>query len=182
VATYYYIAASLPMIVSPEQELPMSSDDFLEVCRRFMVESDYTGLANSTLEPDGADAPGMCRTYRSWGRSRRDALVRLRAASQKLDPAEYLRESESVFGTSGIAAHAMAASTPLEAEIYLDNQRWQYIDELSMGHFFDIEFLRGYRMKLLLLERRAKFEEERGFAAYRDLYTRVLNASGGRIG
>jgi hypothetical protein len=33
-------------------------------------------------------------------------------------------------------------------------------------------------MKLQILERRSMFDEERGFSAYRDLYTRVLAASG----
>ena len=37
------------------------------------------------------------------------------------------------------------------------------IDELSTGHFFDMEFLRAYRLKLQILERHELFEEERGF-------------------
>ena len=180
-AAYYYLAASLPMLATPDQEPPVSSDDMLEVCRRFMTEKDYEGLVVSTLDPGTGEAPWICREFHAWERSLRNSLVALRAAEQELDEDQYLRDVPDVFGTSAIAGEAMGKATPLEAELFLDGSRWAYIEDLAYGHFFDVEFLRAYRLKLQLLERRALFEEERGFAAYRDLYSRVLEASGTEI-
>ena len=159
----------------------MSSDDMMEVCRRFMTDSDYEGLAASVLDPDAGEAPGICRQYHAWEKSLRNRLVTLRAAEQELDESQYLREVPDVFGTAAVAGEAMGKATPLEAELFLDASRWTYIDDLAFGHYFDVEFLRAYRLKLQLLERRALFEEERGFAAYRDLYSRVLEASGTEV-
>ena len=169
------------MLISPDQVPPVGSGDMLEVCARFMTESDYRGLEDCTLNPEDPEAPGLCMAYREWERSLRNDLVRLRAAEQALDETVYLRDAEDIFGTEAIAGEAMAKSTPLEAEIFLDASRWAKIDDLSGGHYFDIEFLRGYRLKLQILERRAMFEEEKGFAAYRDLYARVLGASGTEV-
>lgn len=166
------------MLTDPEQEPPISSEAMLDVCRRFTKGGEYQGLVDSTLDPDSPDAPGLCRPFRDWEKSLRNELVILRAAEQNLNSEDYFRETEPVFGTSSVAAEAMTKDSPLEAEIFLDRCRWSKIDELAMGHFFDIEFLRSYRMKLQILERRALFDEERGFAAYRDLYNRVLSASG----
>ncbi len=86
-----------------------------------------------------------------------------------------------MFGTASAAAEAFSKDNPLDAELLLNNARWQFIEELSAGHFFDLEFLVAYRLKLQLQERRAMFEEEKGFAAYRGLYERVLEASGVQI-
>jgi len=166
------------MLTGPDQAAPMSSEDMLDVCRRFVSEGDYTGLVDSSLNPEDADAPGICAAFHEWERSLRNDLVIQRAAEQNLNPEEYLRASEPVSGTSGIASEAMNKNSPLEAELFLDSCRWFRIEELANGHFFDIEFLRAYRMKLQILERRAMFDEKRGFAAYRDLYARVLSASG----
>ncbi len=177
-AAYYYASASLPMLIGPDQPVPVNSEEMLDVCRRFIADGDYGGLVASSLNPEDAEAPGICASYRDWERSLRNELVIQRAAEQNLSSEEYIRASEPISGTSAIASEAMSKSSPLEAELYLDSCRWLKIEELSTGHFFDIEFLRAYRMKLQILERRAKFDEERGFSAYRDLYARVLTASG----
>lgn len=178
-AVYYYISASLPMLLGPDQPPPIDSDYMLESCRLFMNDEEYFGIKNATLDPDGPEAPGICSIYRAWERSLRNDLVKLRAAEQSLEPTAYLRESETVFGTSTTAAAAVNAATPLEAELLLISARWAILDELESGHYYDIEFLRSYRLKLQILERRAKFDEARGFTAYQDIYTRVLEASGG---
>jgi len=166
------------MLMGPDQVAPVSSEDMLDVCRRFISDGDYTGLVDSSLNPDDPEAPGICADYREWERSLRNDLVVQRAAEQNLNPEEYLRPSNPISGTSSIASEAMNKNSPLEAELFLDSCRWFKIEELANGHFFDIEFLRAYRMKLQILERRAMFDEKRGFSAYRDLYARVLSASG----
>ena len=167
------------MLLGPDQPPPINSGYFLESCRLFMNDEEYFGIENATLDPEGSEVPGICSKFRSWERSLRNDLARLRASEQSLDSASYLREAESVFGTASTAASAMNAATPLEAELFLSAARWAVLDELETGHYYDIEFLRSYRLKLQILERRAEFDETRGFAAYQDIYTRVLEASGG---
>lgn len=169
------------MLTGPDQEPPISESDLLDLCSRYLSSSDYTGLAESSVDPDRSGTAGICSEYRRWEISLRNELVVLRAAAQNLSPEDYIRESVPVQGTSAVAAEAMSRTSPLESELYLDACRWSVIDDLAAGHFFDIEFLRSYKMKLQILQRRSLFDEERGFAAYRDLYARVLTASGTEI-
>jgi len=175
-AYYYYLTAALPMLIEPEQRAPMSSESMLAFSRSFLSTRDYVGLLESTLE--GNEAPGICGLYNKWERSLRNDLVKLRAKRLNLDADEYCREAASVYGTAQIAVESVMMDSPLKAELYLHQCRWAKIDELAAGRLFDIEFIRSYRMKLLLLERRSKFNEELGFKAYRSLYNRVLLASG----
>jgi hypothetical protein len=44
----------------------------------------------------------------------------------------------------------------LEAEKALDLERWQLLEELACGHYFDLDALLIYALKLLILERWAK--------------------------
>jgi len=177
-AAYYYASASLPMLTGPDQVPPISSEEMMDVCRRFTSHSDYSGLLATSLDPEAGPAPGIWVPFCLWEISLRNELAILRALAQNLNSESFLRKSPGVFGTSAIASEAMAGKSPLEAELYLDGRRWAKIEELSTGHYFDIEYLRAYRLKLQILERHVKFEEELGFTAYRDLYTRVLEAAG----
>jgi hypothetical protein len=180
-AAYYYLASSLPMLVEPMQDPSVSSPDFLEQCRMFMTPKDYEDILRTSINPDENFSHYLGEVYGKWESSLRNELVRLRAQAQGLNPDDFLRESGFAAGTAEIASAAMQKSTPLEAELYLTQKRWDCVDELSAGHFFDIQFLQGYRLKLQLLERRAKFEEEKGFDAYRSIYARVLEATGSEI-
>ena len=186
-SSYYYLAASLPMLTDPLQSPPLCSEDMLEQCRCFMDKPDYLQLLRTDLSPhfppeesdSGADALCLGDQFRVWERSLRNDLARLRSARQNQDGETFTRGSERAFGTAAAAAEAMEQPTPLEAELYLNRCRWVKAEELSAGHLFDVDFLAGYRLKLLLQERHAMFEEERGFAAYRSIYSRVLAASQG---
>lgn len=185
-SSYYYLAASMPMLTDSLQSPPLSSGDMLDQCRRFMHEDDYRVLLRADLNPDEppreeSDSSGGLMSigdrFRVWERSLRNDLARLRCAEQNQDTETFTRDSEAAFGTAEAAAEAMACTTPLEAELSLNRRRWMKADELGAGHLFDAEFLAAYRLKLLLQERHAMFEEERGFAAYRRIYSRVLAAS-----
>ncbi|MCK5735581.1 MAG: hypothetical protein KAH21_03840, partial [Spirochaetaceae bacterium] len=127
-SAYYYASASLPMLTGPDQTPPVTSDEMLDVCRRFIADGDYSGLVDSSLNPVGDQAPGISAAYRDWERSLRNDLVIQRSAEQNLNADDYLRESEEVSGTSAIASEAMGKSTPLEAELYLDSCRWSKIE------------------------------------------------------
>ena len=150
-AVYYYVSASLPMLIDSEQDAPISSDELLEICRRFVADGDYRSLQASTLNPEDASASGICSEYRDWERSLRNELVLLRSAEQNLNPEDYIREAETVSGTSVIASESMGKDSPLEAELYLDGCRWSKIDELAAGHYFDIELITIYGMKLKII-------------------------------
>jgi len=53
--------------------------------------------------------------------------------------------------------------SPFEAEIYLIKLQWDYLEELSFGHYADFSALVVYKLKLLLLLRWWSFDQNRGF-------------------
>jgi hypothetical protein len=48
---------------------------------------------------------------------------------------------------------AFKMSNPLAAERFIDLMRWQFLDELIWGHYFDFDCIVVYAMKLKILER-----------------------------
>ncbi len=177
-AAYYYISATLPLLHSPDQAPPIQSAELLDIGKRFMSEREFTEFAGCTISPEGSGSGRVAVNYRLWERSLRNELVKLRAVDQGLEADGFFREADSVYGTQEIAAAAMKKATPLEAEIYLIDQRWTKIEEMTSGHFFDMEFLCGYRLKLLLLERRLLFDDKKGSAAYLEIHNCVLETTG----
>lgn len=59
--------------------------------------------------------------------------------------------------------------TPLEKEVHLMKYQWEKLEELSVGHFANLEALVTYKIKLMILSRWWSFDLERGF----DNYTRM---------
>lgn len=165
------------MLTSPSQAPPISSIDFLDSCHRLISKKDYEDIVRADINPDKTNSKGLAQQYCMWERSLRNNLVRLRATENGLNADDYLRQADQSPETYRIADGAMKQETALESEIFLNNHRWWKIDELSSGHFFDMEYLRGYRLKLLLQERMATFDEERGFLIYKELYERILETS-----
>lgn len=85
----------------------------------------------------------------------RNELVSVRAARRKVDPAKHLREDgcpDSVYAAH-LAINAYRKPSIIDAEKALDLDRWQYLDELAIGHYFDIDSVIIYACKLLILEK-----------------------------
>jgi hypothetical protein len=186
VAAYYYLAAQLPSLVYG-QEPPMSSAHFLELARAQLSAGDAALLAALSLDPQPgssdagrpsyAEAPGPSGSgfidrWRDWERALRLNLARLRSQRLKregaLDPPAV--PAEAAAG----AQQAVLAETPLEAEMILDRARWSAIEQFQGIPAFSRNVIYAYFLKLLILERRASFKAETGFAEYKSLYASIL--------
>jgi hypothetical protein len=64
--------------------------------------------------------------------------------------------NETAIPIGHIAINAYRAPSPLEAEKMLDHARWNALDELTAGRYFDMDVLIAYAIKLVMLE---KWEE-----------------------
>ncbi|MBN2831528.1 MAG: DUF2764 family protein [Candidatus Omnitrophica bacterium] len=153
---YTYLISSLPLL-SLGAKPPFSPDEFFEVCSRVIKNSDVEKIKDAvnnpeyTLYPKG---PQLLREWRIFNLSLRSELAVLRAGRKKLDPSKYL--SQGIYAPSSIVHAAMLSyrnQNILEAERSLDLERWRFLDEVSSGHHFDIEFLIAYALKLKILMR-----------------------------
>ncbi|MBI4335842.1 MAG: DUF2764 family protein [Candidatus Omnitrophica bacterium] len=155
-ADYYYFVSSIPMLhfdIKP----PFSFEDFLKMCGRFLSEDDYNLIAALPETKDARVETIASDTVKRWvifDTLLRNELVKIRSGHRRVDPSRYLRRD----GYPGqriphiaMVAHRSASMT--EGERHLDRERWNFLDELEFGHYFDRDFLIIYAYKLKMLER-----------------------------
>jgi hypothetical protein len=153
---YTYLITSLPMLHFGMKP-PFSFERFLEQCRQFIPEKDFL-LVSTLPKPELYSATGKRnRIIQKWiefDGALRNELVKLRASRKHVDPAIYLRTDG--YSGSSLAPVVIAANTTisrLDAEKTLDEIRWKALEELSIGHYFDLDLLITYAYKLLILQR-----------------------------
>lgn len=137
--------------------------DFLIRSAEFIPRKD-AALVKEALSTDGyalqVPAPAALLKWREFDLALRNEMVKARALRKKVDPARFLRnDTHFDIKITHIAQAALRQVSILEAERYLDLQRWKELDEISRGHYFDFDFLLAYGLKLAILERWVKIEE-----------------------
>jgi len=141
-AYYTYLISSLPMLHFGTKP-PFPFDKFCQLCEGLIPDKNIDVLKKAS--------------WLAFDRALRNELVKIRAAHKKLDPLKYLRYARDNGDTdpsiTHIALHAYRTPSILEAEKFLDQARWRSLDELAIGHYFDIDYLIVYANKLLILER-----------------------------
>jgi len=168
---YYYFAASLPLIWF-EGKLPFSVESFLEDCRRLLSEGDYALMERLLAETEEDSQTGHT-VFDEWIKFRhsfRNESAWFRSAKLSKDPSRHirgLRFPEARFAE--VIHQAAKAGNPLEAQRQLDRFQWEFLDELSAGHDYDIEFLFGYALKLRILQRYQEYASEKGLEVFKEL-------------
>ncbi|MFH1655262.1 MAG: DUF2764 family protein [Candidatus Omnitrophota bacterium] len=163
-AHYYYLAASLPMLEFGLMP-PISYEDFLVRCKEQFSDSDMRIIERSTIEPPKTtqDNFAFLQEWKEFDLALRNELVWLRAAKKGKDALSYIRAEEYRNPFTGyFAQQVYNQDSVLEAERLLDRIRWEKIEDLKVGHFFDIEFLASYALELQILERWKKINQEEG--------------------
>lgn len=158
---YTYLISSLPMLQFANQPA-LTLKDFLSRSAEFIPRKDAT-LIKEALSTDGyalkVSAPAALLKWREFDLALRNELVKARALRKKVDPAGFLRnDTHFNIKITHIAQAALRHTSILEAEKYLDLERWNALDEISRGHYFDLDFLLVYGLKLAILERWVKIE------------------------
>jgi len=150
---YVYLISSLPMLHFGAKP-PFSFERFLEICQdKISVEDIHLiELAQEALAYTGGQ-PAL-KQWRAFDTALRNELVKIRAGSKHLDPLKYIRGQDYIEPYIARAAmNARRSPSILEAERLLDQERWHRLDELATGHYFDLDFLICYALKLLILAR-----------------------------
>ena len=61
--------------------------------------------------------------------------------------------------------------TPLDKEIQIMKYQWDKLEELSVGHYANLEALITYKIKLIILLRWWSFDAEKGFETFNRMIT-----------
>lgn len=135
---------------------PFSFEKFIGMCRTLIPDEDIDIIGSITLDGAYGHRGGQAtlRKWRSFDTALRNELVRIRASRKRIDPSLYLRgDGESDVSINHIAINAVRNPSILEGERMLDQARWHALDEFSITHYFDIDILIIYALKLLMLEK-----------------------------
>ena len=142
---------------------PLSLEDFFTKCKGLIPEAEIALLRNVCDNHDGSLFVTATDNLSKWLKfeiALRNELVRARAARKKIDPLKFIRFPDDPEAyISHVAMVAYRSISVLEAEKILDQERWNFLESLSFGHYFDFDFLLVYVLKLKILERWDKIEK-----------------------
>ncbi|MDO9573129.1 MAG: DUF2764 family protein [Candidatus Omnitrophota bacterium] len=156
---YIYLISSLPMLHFSTTPV-LSLKDFLNSCAE-LINQPEVALIRQAISTDAyaldASGSGALLKWKEFDLALRNELARARAIRKKVPVEKFLRQGkQSDMNITHIAQAAIRRTSILEAEKYLDLERWKALDEISSGHYFDLDFLLVYALKLVILERREK--------------------------
>jgi len=152
---YIYLVSTLPAL-SFGAKPPITTDKLFQASKDFIPGKDYTVLEN--LRDKGIflyeGRLAILKKWRDFNVALNNELVKIRAVRKHVEPAKYLRgDGYAGYEVSHLVLSAHRKTSPREGEMILDQERWSLLDELCIGHYFDLEFLIVYMLKLAILER-----------------------------
>ncbi|MFP4364338.1 MAG: DUF2764 family protein [Spirochaetia bacterium] len=171
---YYFTAASLPYIAF-ESEVPLTEEEFLKLCRPMLSDTDFSVLEEVSLHPlkRPETSNSVVNAWYNWEVTLRNELVELRAHQKSIDPFDHMEKGGEIFGLTETAREAFVLQSPLASEILLMQKRWSLLEELEIAHYFDIEKLIIYKLKLQILVRKQMMDRDAGEQRFELLYTRI---------
>lgn len=149
-----YFLSSLPSLhfLGPP---PMAFEKFVSLCEQFVPEEEVKIIKNVSISGDYQlnVVPESLKKWQDFDIALRNELTKIRSGRKHLDPAKYLRKQEYLgFNLAQVAVNITRNPLPLEVHKAFDLERWRFLDELSLGHYFDLDLLVIYALKLLILE------------------------------
>ena len=146
---------------------PLSLEEFVRDCERLLSPQETVlikQLIEDAIVTDGIKtANSVFREEVEFTHQLCNQLAKLRAERAGKDPLKYVRGevvNDPFFAE--VIRQADIAKNPLVAERLLDKTRWDFLDRLQTGHFFDLEFILIYALKLKILNRYAMIESPKG--------------------
>ncbi|MBU4333328.1 MAG: DUF2764 domain-containing protein, partial [Candidatus Omnitrophica bacterium] len=96
-------------------------------------------------------------------KSLKNEIAAFRAKRAHKKPEDYVKdESFRDYSLQDAINKAARKENLLEAEKDIDHIRWQVLEDLAVGHYFDIDFLYIYGLQLKIVERYSKIASSRG--------------------
>jgi hypothetical protein len=174
--SYYYFAASLPMI-SWNTKPSTTVEAFIQAAKRLLNDTD-SRLIEQLMNDDPGDIETDNAAAHSWvrfDRNFRNEGAWFRAQRMHKEPHTFIRGTkENDPWLRSIIHEAAKMPDPLDAEMLLDRARWQFLDGLAGGHYFDLEFLISYGLKLKILQRHQTYRSAKGNDTFNEMRAKEI--------
>lgn len=168
---YYYFAASLPMI-DFDNKPPFSVENYLEDCLRLLSRNDFE-LMNELLTQKELPEYTDDQVVNAWIKFYEgfwNELTWQRAKRAGKDPESFIRSRANADSRQAeVIQRALKEVDLLEAERILDRFRWEFLNELEKGQFFNFGFLVIYGLKLKILEKYQRIQSSQGQEIFEEI-------------
>ena len=174
----YYLISQLPSLdgLSENTPMPVTENQFFELCSRFLGKKALDELNRITLIPSKTYKKSASALIEKWNEGERNlrlALAKLRA--DKMNKNFDTVTQSFPAGLLQALRTAIEIESPMEAETFLNRYRLEFLETLRPMDSFSEEFVFYYCLKLKLLERIRKFDTHRGETAYRKIYDSIMS-------
>lgn len=172
---YYYFVASLPLLNFPGNS-PYSAEEFFARSRELLTVQDAAVigwiLAGFPVDERPRVDSSLLKQWFSFEETFRNEQVFVRAQRLGKSPQQYMRGERRYDATlTDALQQAAKQSDPLNVERALDKIRWEQIDALLAGHYFDFDTIVAYALKLKILLRYQEIESPKGRAVFEEFKT-----------
>lgn len=158
----YYLIPMLPELEA-ERNPPLTSGKFLDLCHQFLSDRDFTSLEQCFLYDYDINCPFF--TVREWHKFEcdfRNQMVELRAERLGKKPQAFFRGDYFRGKIDDEIRSIYQLQSPVSMAEAVFKRRWQLLNRLQSGQYFNMEWLSIYYLKLQLLEERFKYSKEAG--------------------
>ncbi len=172
---HYYTLAALKTIRLGEK-IPITEEYFLQFAEDTIDAHSYQILLKcrwGLTEPTGFS---FADRILSWEKDLRLELAKARILKLPFDTPPNLQGSAGSYNLLEQVRVVMALDSPLDAERYLDQLRWNFLEEISARHYFDLEALVVYYLKLQLALRQERLKEELGRDSFKKEYAALADS------
>ncbi len=174
----YYLIAQLPSLdgIGDSMPLPITEERFAELCERLLGKKARNAFEKLTLLPPMEREKSGSALIDAWNegeRKLRFALGIVRAEKRnKTAPWEHPNVPD---GLMQAVRTAVSMESPMEAEVFLNRYRLDFLETLRPADAFAEDTVFYYGLKLKLIQRIRQFDEAAGEAAYRTIYNSILH-------
>ncbi len=176
VSKYYYFVSSLPLLRLGDAP-PLRSAEFLDLSQYHLPPRLQEELTAISLLPRERHCCPAEAGWNDFELALRNAVVRARASRQSREAQPFLKLEAAAFGFLESQIQDAFNRDPLRLEEELDHLRWRVLDDLIVGRDYDFDRLFVYRIKLLLLEKRAGLDTDAGKQQTREQLNQKLESS-----
>ena len=161
-------------------KMPISCENFLALAEEHLSLKDLNIIKRTQIVPlkdidDVEDALPTLREWKKFEATLRNEIAKTRAVKKSKDQSEYIRgENYRDPFLAHFAQWVSSEDSPLEAERAIDKKRWEKIEDLSKGHYFDIDYLVAYALKLQILARWERISSSNGMEVLQGLLNQTV--------
>lgn len=157
---YYYFVAQLPFLEFGKP-LSITREWFLTEAEKWLNKKDFQILHDVNINDfvvKNQDSK-LLKQYKRFEYNIRYELSKLRKARKKGEK----------YKISALFSKIISENNPLEIERKLLYLRWKFIEEIELGHYFDLEYVVSFYLKMQILERFFSFDKEKGKQKFESL-------------